>query len=133
MVVGMRGSVFLAVLALPVAGCSVLLDWSEYSGGPSDAASVDVANVADSSSPNDVTDAAVAMDVTTMTDPHDVQASEDVGAEAEAGQPEAAGPTCNIATCPTQSCDITVYFRACCLPDGGCGCQSTIPEPGTCM
>jgi hypothetical protein len=132
MIVRMRGSVFLALLALPVAGCSVLLDWSDYSGGSSDAGSVDMSNVVDSSSQN-VKDAAVAMDVTTMTDPHDAPSPEDVGAEAEAGPPEASGPTCDITSCPTQTCDITVYFRACCLPDGGCGCQSTIPEPGTCM
>jgi hypothetical protein len=131
MIVRMRGSAFLAAFGLPLAGCSVLLDWSDYSGGSSDASNVDMSKVADGPSQT-IMDAAIAVDVTatTTTDAHDAQSPEDVVAAVETGQPEAAGPTCDLPACPTQVCTITVYFRACCLPDGGCGCES---PTGPCM
>jgi hypothetical protein len=135
MLVKMRGSTFLAVLAFPLAGCSVLLDWNDYSGGTPDAANVDMPDLADSTASDaaePVTDASVVVDVASPADVHEAQASAlDTGAEEES--PEAAGPTCDVNSCPTASCNITVYFHACCLPDGGCGCQSTIPNPGICM
>jgi hypothetical protein len=127
----MRGSVLLAVLGVSLAGCSVLLDWSDYTGGVSTGgATVDAPDgVADSATVSvrdasrTVVDAArTVLDAAPTIDAQDSGPSDDEDAA-----------TCNLSACPTNTCDITVYFHACCMPDGGCGCQSTIPTPGACM
>jgi len=65
--------------------------------------------------------------------PPDADALPSADDDAGEGELEAAGATCDLAACPVNSCNITVYFRACCLADGGCGCSSTVPSPGPCM
>ena len=121
----MRGSWLLAVLGLAVTGCSVLLDWSDYTGGDASASS---ATVVEAAAP--VKDAA--SEVASMTTIVDAGAP-DVGVADDGATSEAqdGASTCNLAACPT-AVNITVEYYACCLPDGGCGLQTRFP-PGPCM
>jgi hypothetical protein len=111
----------------------VLLDWSDYTGGVTADAPNGVADSATEAAPDasrtgDASragDASAAVDASPAVDARDAGPSDDEDATPPV--------VCNLATCPTNTCDITVYFRACCIPDGGCGCQSTIPSLGPCM
>jgi hypothetical protein len=121
----MRRSLLLVLGLAPSVGCSVLLDWDDYTGGLD--AGVDVvAPIEDAGTPSPE----ASTDATTV-ELHDAEASTPV----EAAPPEetSTAPTCDIASCPTQVCRITVEFQPCCLPEGGCGCQATIPSVGPCM
>jgi hypothetical protein len=135
----MRGSAFLAALAIPLAACSVLLDWSEYTGGSPDASVVDAVNQNDS-------EAAAVLDAA-PADPPDREASspDDVAAPAidagtvdagtvDAGTGESEAATaCVPAQCPNSSESITVEFQPCCLPDGGgCGVEMLFPAGSPC-
>jgi len=134
MIEGMRGSLLLAVLGLPLAACSVLLDWSDYTGGvpDSDGGFNGVSDSGDGSfGEPDATDGAA------MSDLHD--ASSDAAAVVEAAVVEAASAdaqvesTCVKSECPTSYADITVAFQACCLSDGGCGILFEFQANATCM
>jgi hypothetical protein len=132
MIERMRGSLLLAVLGLPLAACSVLLDWNDYTGGVPDSDG-GVNGVSDSGDGSlgepDATDAA-------MSEPHDAS---DAAAVVEAAVVEAASPdaqvesTCVMSKCPTSYADITVAFQACCLSDGGCGILFEFQQNATCM
>jgi len=129
MLLRMRGSVFLAVLGVSLAGCSVLLDWSDYTGGvTTGGAIVDAPDGVVDSATEPVHDAS-RTDVDAA--PTVVDAAPTIDAQDSGPPDDEDAATCDLSACPTNTCNITVYFRACCLPDGGCGCQS--PPPGVCM
>jgi hypothetical protein len=125
----MRGSAFLAALAIPLVACSVLLDWSGYTGGSPDASVVGVVNEDDG--------AAAAVQDGAPADPPDRGAAspEDVAAPAvDVGTGESQAATvCVPAQCPASAESITVEFQPCCLPDGGgCGVEATFPVGSPC-
>jgi hypothetical protein len=125
----MRGSVFLAILALPLGGCSMLLDWSDYTGG----LAVDASTGVPDSSVAPVSDASVAPDVSSTVDARDVGQPDNEDVAVMTPPPADASSSCDLPACPTNTCNITVYYHSCCLPDGGCGCYTVFPTAGPCM
>src|ERR1700678_1033461 len=114
----MRGSVLLAAVALPLGGCSVLLDWADYTGGLPDAAAVELSDGGGAEMDAFVTeagpmDAGPPADVFSTMGPHDAQSLQpETGAELESGSVEAEASTCDLSLCPT-ACNITVEYHVC--------------------
>jgi len=129
----MRGSVFLAILGLALGGCSLLLDWSDYTGGAGVGSTVDASVGMADSAVMPVSDASVAPDGSSTVDARDAAPSDDEDAMVMTPPPADASSSCDLPACPTNSCNITVYYHSCCLPDGGCGCYTVFPTAGPCM
>ena len=114
----------MALGMLSLASCSILLDWSDYTGGTVDGAESSIASDAALADTDSTSDGTEADEGTPKRD----GGSADRGAQDAGVGPSDVGegaPPCDLSLCA--NCDITLEYQACCLPDGGCGCHMQIP------